>query len=184
MDKRVILLLSGPIAVGKSTLGKLLVDGHDFRAIRSGRFLQELARSAGLEVCRTVLQQIGDDLDQRTDYSWLIDDVAIPQIKGFPEYNFWLLDSVRKQRQIEHFRSRFDNDVLHVHLTAPERVLRARYEARLAAGSEYEGGTPYDVAIAHPNEVASRALVAVADVVVETTNSTGLSEVLASIGKP
>jgi hypothetical protein len=48
-------------------------------------------------------------LDEKTNFSWLIDDVAAPMINGDPGQRQWLLDSVRKARQLEHFRNRFAN---------------------------------------------------------------------------
>lgn len=181
MDKRVIVLLSGPVAVGKSTLGRQLVEDHEFRTIRSGKHLQALAQQAGADTSRVALQRLGDALDERTDYAWLINDVAAPQIDSAPEHARWLLDSVRKERQVEHFRNCFATDVLHVHLTAPEDVLRARYEARLAGGSEYEGGTPYGVAVTHPNEMASRALIKIADLVVDANDPQALARLLPAV---
>ena len=180
IDERVILLLSGPVAVGKSTLGRQLVENHGFRTIRSGRHLHDLAQRAGSDTSRAGLQHLGDVLDERTDYAWLINDVAVPQIDGAREHARWLLDSVRKERQVEHFRGRFGGYVVHVHLTASEKVLRARYEARLTAGVEYEGGTPYEVAVTHPNEVASRALIRIADLVLDTADPRALERVLAA----
>lgn len=171
MDKRVILLLSGPVAVGKSTFGRELVDHHGFRTIRTGNYLQALAQESGSDSSRIGLQYLGDALDERTDFAWLVNDVAAPQIDSTRQHARWLLDSVRKARQIEHFRGRFSSDVLHVHLTAPEDVLRARYEARLAAGGEYTGGTPYTEAITSPNEAASRALIKIADLVIDTNDT-------------
>lgn len=181
--KLVVLLLSGPVAVGKSTLAKKLVEDHGFRTIRSGNHLRSVAAQLGSDTTRRDLQELGDCLDLRTDYLWLIDDVASPQIETAPDHAHWLLDSVRKERQVEHFRSRFPH-VVHVHLTATEKVLRARYDARLAAGGEYEGGTPYDVAVGHPNEVASRGLIRIADLVVDSTGDSMVEAVLAGCTRP
>jgi predicted kinase len=182
-EKLVVLLLSGPVAVGKSTLATQLVEDHGFRTIRSGNHLRSVATHLGSDSTRRALQELGDALDLRTDYLWLIDDVASPQVEAEPDHARWLLDSVRKKRQIEHFRSRFSH-VVHVHLTATEEVLRARYDARLAAGGEYEGGTPYDVAIAHPNEVASRGLIRIADHVVDSSGDSVAGTVLAKLALP
>lgn len=182
-EKLIVLLLSGPVAVGKSTLATQLVEDHGFRTLRSGNHLRSVATQLGADTTRRTLQELGDTLDLRTDYLWLIDDVASPQIEAAPGHARWLLDSVRKERQVEHFRSRFPH-VVHVHLTATEEVLRARYDARLAAGGEYEGGTPYDAAIGHPNEVASRGLVRIADHVVRSTGDSVVGEVLAKMVRP
>lgn len=181
--KLVILLLSGPVAAGKSTLATKLVEDHGFRTIRSGNHLRSVAAQLGSATTRRALQELGDSFDLSTDYLWLIDDVASPQIEAAPDHARWLLDSVRKERQVEHFRSRFPH-VVHVHLTATEEVLRARYDMRLAAGGEYEGCTPYDVAVGHPNEVASRGLIRIADHVVDSTSGSAVEAVLIKFARP
>lgn len=181
-EKVVVLLLSGPVAVGKSTLARQLDEDHGFRMIRSGNHLRSVATQLGSNTTRRAMQELGDALDLRTDYLWLLDDVASPQMEAAPNHARWLLDSVRKERQIEHFRSRFAH-VLHIHLTATEEVLRARYDARLAAGGEYEGGTPYDVATAHPNEFASRGLIRIADHVVDSSIVSAMEAVLGKLAR-
>jgi hypothetical protein len=127
------------------------------------------ARAEGIEPDRTQLQQLGDALDERSDYRWLIENVAVPTMARLPGQDRWLLDSVRKLRQVEHFRERFGACVTHAHFEAPEAILKTRYEARLAAGGEYHGGTPYETALDHPNERSARALRLVADVVLDTS---------------
>lgn len=134
--------------------------------MRTGAYLAERAARKGLLPNRSSLQEIGDKLDNETDYQWIVDEVARPALASKPEALFWLLDSVRKKKQIEHFRAAFGSSVFHAHLVAPEELLRKRYEARLAEGGEYEGNIPYEVAAKHPNEVSARDLTGVADTIV------------------
>src|SRR5437879_5669745 len=145
MSRR-ILLLSGPLAVGKSSVAALLTERGNFTRVRSGQFLSEYATARGITPDRQTLQEIGDRLDIETDYRWLIDDVAAPAIASNPSQARWLVDAVRKHRQVEHFRNRFPGQVIHVHLTADERVLQERYDARQRAGDDYVGNKPYDIA--------------------------------------
>jgi hypothetical protein len=164
-----ILLLSGPLAVGKSSVAALLVDRGGFARVRSGKFLSDLAMKRGRTIDRPTLQELGDRLDLETDYRWLIDEVAVPAIAAHPTQDRWLVDAVRKDRQVAHFfRQEFPERVIHVHLTADEGVLRERYEARLRAGNDYEGNKSYDTAIRHPNELAARSLREIADHTIET----------------
>ena len=100
---------------------------------------------------RTALQQLGDELDVSTDYRWVVNDVAEHAIGNDPNVRRWLFDSVRKPRQVEHFRIRYSASVFHVHLIASEQVLRTRYDARLVGGNDYAGDVPLRVAIDHPN---------------------------------
>jgi hypothetical protein len=101
-----LLLVSGPLAVGKSTIATELVDLYEFFRIRSGAYLSNLADRLKLDGSRFGLQCLGDKLDSETDYRWLITDVAEPTILAYPEVKYWLLDCVRKERQVTHFRNR------------------------------------------------------------------------------
>lgn len=162
-----VLLLSGPASVGKTTLRDLLLEKHGFGVVRSSSHLRELAAKHAGPTGRRDLQELGDNLDAQTDYRWVVDDVAAPAMAASPNTSMWLFDAVRKRRQIEHFRERFGARVFHLHLDAPEGVLRERYERRLHDKGEPLVGA-YDRAVAHDNERQSRALVYVADAVVQT----------------
>lgn len=164
----ILVLISGPVAVGKTALRQELIAVHEFDYVRSGSYLLARAEQQGIASCRTDLQNLGDALDRQTDYRWLLDDVALPGFAKVPEQRRWLVDAVRKARQIEHFRAEFGSAVLHVHLTASEDILRNRYERRrLESGVIYDK-TPYETAISHENEIASRSLISLADIVIDT----------------
>lgn len=156
-----LLLLSGPVAVGKTTLRQVLIAEYGFEYVRSSGYLKQVAEQRSLGGERTNLQDLGDELDSQTDYRWLLDEVAEPAFEALPDQRRWLIDAVRKHRQVEHFRAAYGDVVLHVHLNASEMVLRQRY-------GERKDATPYDVAIQHENEIASRSLVDVADLVIDT----------------
>ena len=168
-----LVLISGPMAAGKTTLRDCLVLNHDFDYVRSSLFLADKARREGLPEDRRGLQELGDRLDAETDYRWIVDDVALPAVLAQPEKTRWLVDAVRKSRQVDHFRSVVGSArVIHLHLTAPEELLRARYQERRFRGGASAFSPPYDIAIAHANEVASRELVHIADVVCDVSTTT------------
>jgi adenylosuccinate synthase len=154
------------LAVGKTAVRLKLVSKHAFAYLRSSEYLRELAKAKGLTPDRLVLQNLGDDLDVATDYRWLIDDVARPSIERSPRQSRWIVDAVRKTRQIEHFRDAFRDAVRHIHFTASEEVLRARYKARQQEQGSGADMTPYEAAIDHDNERAARGLIECADVVI------------------
>lgn len=156
-----LVLLSGPVAVGKTTLRQALLSEHGFVYVRSSGYLRQLLEDRGKIETRTTLQNLGDELDRQTNYRWLLDDVATPALAASPAQRRWLVDAVRKHRQVEHFRAAYGASVLHVHLRADEAVLRLRYSQRGDA-------TSYDVAIQHENEVAARSLIDIADLVIDT----------------
>jgi hypothetical protein len=167
-------LLSGPVAVGKTSVTEVLTTLHGIKRLRTGAYLAELARQRGFAVNRTSLQSIGDDLDDATDYRWVLNDVAVPAFAGGHPMDRWLLDSVRKPQQVGHFRNVYGRSIVHVHLQADEGLLKERYERRRASGGDYSNDVPYEVAIRHPNEIASRHLHAIADAMVDVSALTAV----------
>lgn len=85
-----------------------------------------------------------------------------PALRAAPEQMRWLFDAVRKERQVDHFRSTYGRAVFHVHLTADEKTLKLRYDARAASICDT---TPYEQAVVHDNERCARRLVNYADLV-------------------
>ncbi|MGH6648034.1 AAA family ATPase [Aquabacterium sp.] len=161
-----LVLLSGPIAVGKTSVRDELLSTYGFDYVRSSAFLKALAEEQGQSDQRASLQDLGDRLDLETDYRWVLDNVARPGIAASPDQKHWLVDAVRKKRQVEHFREAYGARVLHVHLDAPEIVLQQRYASR---SSSIRDLTPYQSAVQHENEVASRSLIEIADHVFDTS---------------
>lgn len=168
VPEREIVLLSGAVAAGKSSVARTLIEDFDFQKISTSNHLAELAAAQGLSSIRLVLQSLGDNLDEATDYFWPV-AVARQQIAASPVGTSpWLLDAVRKERQVAHFRSAISS-VLHVHVTATEDVLRTRYATRSGAIGGRDSPSAYESLIAHPNEIASRALQSLADLVFDTS---------------
>lgn len=159
-----VVLISGPIAVGKSSVAASLEKTHSAKRIRSSTYLRSLLPNGAL-ASRASLQNLGDTLDLQTDFRWLVDNVAYPQIHELPNA-LWLVDAVRKHKQVAHFREAFPNSVVHVHLLASEETLRRRHQNRL--NEQGYPGKSYEEEMAHPNETESRSLVAKADLTIDT----------------
>ncbi|MEH6671722.1 AAA family ATPase [Halopseudomonas sp.] len=164
-----LLLLSGPMASGKTSVSAALQEQYGFVPISSGSFLREQLAARNELVNRHQLQELGDALDRSTDFSWLIESVARPAIVARPHAESWLLDAVRKPRQVELFRLRFADAVKHVHIIASESVLRARYAERAAVNL-----AQYHTSVLHPNEQVARSLAAIADIILDTEDLTPL----------
>lgn len=167
MVQRVMLLVSGPLAVGKSAVRAVMVSTHQFTYLRSSDYLKDVAATKRIASDRKGLQDLGDSLDAETDYRWVVDQVAVPALQAKPEWARWIFDAVRKSRQIEHFRGIFGRDVFHVHFTATEDELKARYIARQKTTAGAFDHQPFEVAIDHDNERESRSLINVADLVID-----------------
>lgn len=158
-----LLLLSGPIASGKTSVSTALQERYGFTSISSGAFLREQLTARDVLIDRHHLQELGDALDIATRFSWLIDSVARPAIESQANIENWLLDAVRKPVQVELFRLHFADSVRHVHIVASEYVLRQRYAER---GEDQEA--QYLSSLMHPNEQTARSLAGVADVVLDS----------------
>lgn len=158
-----LLLLSGPMASGKTFVSDCLKVHHGFEAISSGGFLRAQLADRNEPNDRHHLQELGDALDMATDFSWLIESVVRPTVDARPHTESWLLDAVRKARQVELFRLQFKDAVRHVHVTAPESVLQRRYAERGA-----DQLARYQASVTHPNEQSARSLACIADMVVDT----------------
>lgn len=159
-DKQRILLVSGPVAVGKTSVIRFLTERYGFKKLSSGNYLYELAKRERLGVGRLDLVNLGDQLDDKTAYRWVVSEVAVPALQEYPDQRAWVFDSVRKKVQVEHFRKEFDERVFHVHLTAPDEVLRERVSAR---GREADENAEFDQVIATANEQEARSLENMAD---------------------
>lgn len=166
-----IVLLSGPLAVGKTAVSNALSERFGFRKISSSNYLRRVATERGLPQTRQSLQGLGDALDEETAFTWLIDDVATPQVASETAQSDWFVDAVRKPEQVRCFRDKFD-DILHVHLTAPEEVLKARFTDRSRDGDDAANAGSYEICVAHPNEQSARSLGPIADLIIDLSVTT------------
>jgi adenylate kinase family enzyme len=166
----VIILFSGPISVGKSTVSDLLVSEHGFKRIRTSDYLRSQIALADKQPNRTELQNCGDELDIKTNYMWVIDDVLIPAMSQFPDQENWLFDSVRKPEQVTNFKSKFGLKVKHIHLIASEDIIKERYSSRQSFDPDND--VSYEVAVSHENEQISRGLITQADYVIQVDKLT------------
>ena len=163
-----LIIISGPIAVGKSSIIKLLVEDHAFAKLGSGKYLIGQAQKLGIEPSRLNLVNLGDRFDEQTDFAWVVHQVAVPAMTQAPELSRWIFDSVRKRRQVAHFRDALPGQVFHMHCVAPEHILKSRYESRRR---DSDTVTDYDRAIDTDNEREARSLRDLADWVVDTSKA-------------
>ncbi len=157
---RHVIIVSGPIAVGKSAfIGELV---RRFGAVRiSTRELIQSLRSVQSE--RRALQEAGDELDRATDGKWVADALAA-RASTLADDAFVIVDSVRIAKQVEHLRRAFGSQVWHVHLTAPDEVLSRRFLSRKLEGDP----TTYAEARANATEAEVEKLGAIADQCIDT----------------
>lgn len=126
-----IVVLSGPVGAGKSTLASALADSYDAVHLRTLDILRGHAQRRGtpLSSDRRALQDYGDQLDRETGGRWVAEQVSavVADLEDPPR--MVIVDAVRQLSQIEALRAAFAR-VDHIHVRAPETVLDERYRRR------------------------------------------------------
>lgn len=161
MAKQVIVL-SGPMAAGKSTLAAGLADRYHVTSVSTRQLIQQALPDTPDE--RGALQRGGERLDRETDQAWLAAEVSV-LVARLPETAVIVVDSVRTDRQITYFRDTFGPRVIHVHLTADKGALENRYVDRGATMEEFRRARLNRI------ERGVSRLARIADVVVDTRQS-------------
>lgn len=162
-----LIVLSGPICAGKTTLAvelRRLFGLHVFKT----RQLIIAATAASNE--RAALQRAGDHLDETTDGKWLAEYVA-REAEGLADDAESVVDSVRIAPQIDAIRSKFGTRVLHVHITGPtepDGELARRHEAKKGERATERELETYAHVRSNATERNVDALKSIADVVVDT----------------
>jgi adenylosuccinate synthase len=123
-----IVVLSGPVSAGKSTLEKLLRERYGAHIVRTRDFIKE--RLTRVKDERRALQRAGERLDRADNGAWvregLVRVIEAAQAGTTPTGMF-VLDSVRIPGQIEAIRQAYGPAVHHVHLYAEDEELAQRY---------------------------------------------------------
>ncbi len=155
-----IVLLSGRIASGKSSLAKCIADRSNFRTLST----RDLLTAHGVDLDRISLQRAGARLDRKTKGTWVRDALVRWIQKHDPPVDL-VVDAVRNQAQIDAIRKAYPTQVTHVHLTANEDILHQRYEQRDGPNSEKKD---YSSVSMDPTERKTEILADSADVVIDS----------------
>jgi len=172
---RNIVVLSGRVASGKSSLAAGLVERHNAVRISTRDLLVQHAKSAGhpLTEKRRSLQEYGTKLDSDSAGKWIV-EALIPVLYGLPDDQVVVLDSVRLSEQLDELRRTFGRTVVHVHVTAFDEDLEERFKSR-ADGIDSE--TSYEAVARDLTERQVESLAPLADLHVNTS-VTDIADVL------
>jgi len=134
-----IVLLSGNISSGKSTLCSLLREEFGFRVLKTKEVIASLARKTlrkEIDPERRAMQAFGERLDKETHGHW-VQEALTKFLRDLgaaePEARV-IVDAVRILDQIRAIRQAYSYAVVHIHLKAPEEELKRRYRNRRVPG--------------------------------------------------
>src|SRR5579864_5070819 len=133
-----IVLLSGRVASGKTTLWQQLITNfpsEHIHVLKTKDLIRELAAKKlgrALPAERRTLQDFGDQLDRDTGGKWVLDALIslINKYASTQASPIFVVDAVRILAQVKAIRKTYGYSVKHIHLTAPEHELAARYKLR------------------------------------------------------
>lgn len=171
-----VVLLAGPIAVGKSAVARQLATdlGGEVVSVRRA-LIDVLGLSTAAD--RSTLQREGADLDRRTRGAWLVDYLIERVDQGATPV---IVDSLRTVLQTEPILLNVPDARL-FYLTAHSSTRRQRYG--LASGTDaVKRSVPFDDAMNHPTEQRVVDLRRLAQLVIETDELT-IREVANIIGQ-
>jgi adenylosuccinate synthase len=161
-----VVVLSGPISSGKSTLAEGLSHRFGMPIFKTHSVLKRQTKPH-LSDDRKALQATGEHLDKSTRGTW-VRDALKEWLSSQPDTTGVIVDSVRLREQTDALRNAFGPRVIHVHLNAPPKELEKRYRQRYKSGSTLT----YAEACDDPTEQQVDSLRDTADVVIDTKRCT------------
>lgn len=131
-DRKIILVLTGEICTGKSTLADKLENKFDFKHCKTKEGLNYFAKKKlkGKNPDREFLQKYGEQLDTKDDGKWVIEYFQHLYQNDFEKNKFYVIDSARILKQIQHIRDAYSFSVFHIHLEASAESLKRRFFKR------------------------------------------------------
>ncbi len=165
---KLIVLVSGSVGVGKSTLVHMLEEHFDTRTLKTREVIVELASKKGRKIAseRLALQEFGEKLDRDTKGAWVLNALTTVVLDS-DENAIVVVDAVRILEQIKQIRRAYGFLVKHVHLTAPKLILESRYLHRPEANVKELRS--YAHVGENPTEAGVEDLQESADIVVDTS---------------
>lgn len=163
-----IILLSGRVSAGKTTLCDQLVARFDAHALRTKEVIA--SSSPKVEHERGAMQRHGEILDRRTKGAWVCEALA-RRADALDGEAAIVVDAVRIMPQIDAIRLAYGPRVVHIHLEAARDVLERRY-ARKQGLKGFKEFDSYSQLSDSKTEERIGGLAATADVVIQTDRCT------------
>jgi predicted nuclease with RNAse H fold/dephospho-CoA kinase len=166
--ERVVVGLSGPMASGKTTVGKTL-QSQGFFYTRYSLVLADILRERGLEASRENLQELGEEINKKLGQRWLCWQL----FRRLPNHGNLVIDGLRFPDDHAFMVERFGPAFRHIHVNSPAEIRRERYLSRGGSYAEFEEAS------SHPVESSIAKLASLANAVI--TNNNDLDAYLVSI---
>ncbi len=164
-----IVVLSGAICSGKSSLAQSLESRYQARVIKTRQLI--LTAKPRIKESRMAFQRAGDALDREDGGKWVRDALTsiVMESEGSTPSGLFVVDSVKIESQVQGIRDAFGSNVHHIHVTAEPDELKCRYNKRQA---DLDVSTPYEKVRKNKTERNIEALAKIADIVVSTDRCT------------
>jgi predicted kinase len=144
-----IILLSGPIASGKSTVTKDVMAKTGAVLLKTHRLIQHLGDEVfgeTVDKSRQSIEAMAQRLEADTGGAWVVEPLR-KELAAMGVSGAVIVDSVRSPGQLAAIKKGFPGvAIYHVHITADPKVLRDRYESRKAGGTNEVEEPSYETA--------------------------------------
>lgn len=138
--KKRVIGLSGPIAAGKTTAGKIIEDLGFTYACYSD-VLKNILQARGVTPNRTTLQNLGAELNKDPGQRWLCKQLS----KRLPSNGDIVIDGLRHPEDHAFMIETFGPAFVHVHVDTPVEIRMERYINRGGNGSEFSAAADHPV---------------------------------------
>jgi len=171
MKNRIIVVLTGEIGAGKTSLSELLQSKFGFKLLKTSEALDHWSKSKKFhkkkeEDQRMFFQRIGETLDMETDGKWVVEyfQSVINQNERI------VIDSARIVKQIQSLRKSYGfQNVVHIHLNVSDHELERRYFIRNSYNiNDLEAIHKYQIYKTNNTERKVKELISEADLVIDT----------------
>lgn len=136
---------TGPIASGKTTLARGLVERHNFIHLRSRNILSRMLEEQEQDITEENLQKIGKKVIQEIGGSGL----SALVLSDYSPMENYAYDSIRHVADLDYFRNRFGKRFKLLFIDSPASLREERYLSREGRESTIES---YNRRIQHPVE--------------------------------
>jgi adenylosuccinate synthase len=172
MNEKLIVILTGEISSGKTSIAHQLSEKFDFKVLKTHDALRSISKKKykkkANEDERMFLQRVGESEDRETNGSWIVDFFQTDINKS----SRIAVDSLRIPEQIKAFRQSYGyQNVFQIYLEVSERELQKRYFKR--EGLKFDDLNDiqaYNIYKSNKTEAAVKNLADEADLIIDSEN--------------